>query len=87
VGEGEPLWLDEDREWALALQAYEASLCNGCGQPLSQTTGEHPAEFESDIPDESTGCTALRAGMADYADHPKRESLKFRLIQKTSPNP
>lgn len=35
---GEPLWLDDDRDWALALQAYEADLCHGCGQPLALST-------------------------------------------------
>jgi hypothetical protein len=30
---GESLWLDEDREWALALLDLEADTCPGCGQP------------------------------------------------------
>ena len=33
VADGEPLWLDSDREEALALLALEASECPGCGEP------------------------------------------------------
>lgn len=37
VGEGEPLWLDDDRAWAMALMQVEADTCSGCGQPRSET--------------------------------------------------
>jgi hypothetical protein len=33
VAEGEPLWLDEDRAWALALLEVEADSCPECHQP------------------------------------------------------
>lgn len=33
---GEPLWTDDDRDWAMALLAYEADLCE-CGQPRSES--------------------------------------------------
>ncbi|WP_416976722.1 hypothetical protein [Streptomyces sp. T028] len=35
---GEPLWLDEDREWALALQYIEADVCPDCRQPWQDAT-------------------------------------------------
>ena len=35
---GEPLWLDEDRAWALALTLEENEVCGGCGQPLAECT-------------------------------------------------
>lgn len=34
---GEPLWLDSDRAWALALQSHEASIHDGCGQPVAES--------------------------------------------------
>lgn len=34
---GEPLWLDRDRDYALALQAEEADTC-ACGEPRSTST-------------------------------------------------
>lgn len=33
---GEPLWTDDDRDWAMALLTYEADLCE-CGQPRSES--------------------------------------------------
>jgi hypothetical protein len=35
---GEPLWTDEDREWALALAHVEADVCPDCRQPWSDAT-------------------------------------------------
>lgn len=37
-GPGEPLWLAEDRWWAMALLAVEADTCNSCGQSLTLST-------------------------------------------------
>jgi hypothetical protein len=35
----EPVWTDEDRDWALADLQDQASRCpNGCGLPLEETT-------------------------------------------------
>jgi len=34
----EPLWLETDRSAAMALELYEADLCTGCGQPMSEST-------------------------------------------------
>lgn len=36
-GPGEPLWLDRDREWALALRLVEAENCTGCGHRLEES--------------------------------------------------
>jgi hypothetical protein len=44
VAEGEPLWLDEDRYWALALAEVEADACPDCGQPWGEATDKE-AEF------------------------------------------
>lgn len=38
VAEGEPLWLDEDRYWALALKEVEADSCPDCHQPWGEAT-------------------------------------------------
>ncbi|MFL4904815.1 hypothetical protein ACJ6WF_16910 [Streptomyces sp. MMS24-I2-30] len=38
VADGEPLWLPEDRAWALALAHVEADSCPECGQPWSEAT-------------------------------------------------
>jgi hypothetical protein len=33
-----PEWSDDDRDAALGLAEYEASLCPGCSAPLAETT-------------------------------------------------
>lgn len=38
IGDGESLWLDEDRSWALALLELEADSCPDCGQPWGEAT-------------------------------------------------
>lgn len=38
VADGEPLWLPEDRAWALALAEVEADCCPDCRQPWSEAT-------------------------------------------------
>ena len=38
VQDGEPLWLDEDRAWALALLEAEKNSCPECGQPWDIAT-------------------------------------------------
>ena len=38
VQPGEPLWLPEDRAWALALMEVEADSCPECRQPWHEAT-------------------------------------------------
>ena len=38
VAPGEPLWLREDRAWALALLEVEADACPECRQPWGEAT-------------------------------------------------
>ncbi|WP_327337403.1 hypothetical protein OG384_14985 [Streptomyces sp. NBC_01324] len=45
VAPGEPLWIEEDRAWALALAEVEADTCPDCGQPWSEAT-DPVNEFE-----------------------------------------
>lgn len=38
VEQGEPLWLPEDRAWALALLNVEGDCCPECRQPWGEAT-------------------------------------------------
>lgn len=40
----DPEWSLEDRALVDAVQAYEADLCPGCGQPLSESLHGHGGE-------------------------------------------
>jgi hypothetical protein len=37
-GPGEPLWTQEDRDWARALLDVESESCPDCGQPWAQSS-------------------------------------------------
>ena len=59
-------WSDKDRAFALALTAYEADLCGGCGQPMSRSSGDHPHDYDI----RTTRCM----GCAEIEEH--RDSSK-----------
>lgn len=47
---GEPLWLDEDRAWAMALMDVEADSCPDCRQPWSEATDpDNEFEYEATL--------------------------------------
>ncbi len=68
VEPGEPLWLDDDRAWALALLQVEADS-HTCGQPLSETLkAENGEAYTVDVKGTCAACYALEAkahGMPD----------------------
>ncbi|MER6435420.1 hypothetical protein ABT275_03525 [Streptomyces sp. NPDC001185] len=50
VGEGEPLWLPEDRYWAFALAEVDADRCPDCGQPWGEATSPKNEEsYRADL--------------------------------------
>ena len=51
-------WSARDRAFALALTVYEADLCNGCGKPMSLTSGKHPHDYEVETT-KCVGCEEL----------------------------
>ncbi|MGH3010179.1 MAG: hypothetical protein ACRDLM_12345 [Gaiellaceae bacterium] len=77
VGDGEPLWLEDDRAWSIALQQVEADECAGCGQPRSETMATTHNERGNIIPAhmyeaETIRCAACRAKdqhLAEVEDH------------------
>lgn len=78
--EHEPDWSEDDRELALALADYEATLCDGHGGPLEQ--GMDPANefaFRGRMKGRCHACTALAvaASQAEGAPHPS--ALKFTV--------
>jgi hypothetical protein len=59
VAPGEPLWLDEDRSWALALAEVERDSCPDCGHAWSEASAIE-TEFEYDV--SLLRCHACAAG-------------------------
>jgi hypothetical protein len=44
-GPGEPLWHDDDREWAIAYETWLAELCRECGTPRHVWNGAKDGEL------------------------------------------
>lgn len=83
VAKGEPLWLDEDRDWALALLEVEADRCDGCGQQRSESMS---IEADSGYRAEKArchSCKAIAEASERWADDGKGLFIKLSKL-KTS---
>lgn len=82
-GPGEPLWLPEDRWWALALLDVESRACRDCGHDLAETT-DREAEFAFHA--EVLRCHACAAGARRVAavqeQGSRTEGLQVRTWRK-----
>lgn len=74
----EPEWSDEDRGYAQALLMYEASLCHGCGHPISES--HDPAHIYAVEEDVCKACQALAV-----VTQMKRE--KYAKVKQVSGKP
>lgn len=67
-------WTQHDSSLAVALTLHEATLCPGCGQPLSESTSpdadlgnRHGAyHYEASLPIRCHACTAVDAAAEPY---------------------
>jgi hypothetical protein len=84
VQPGEPLWLDEDRDWALALAEVEAGACPDCGQDWEQASD--PAN-ESRWGAQLARCHACAAAARAVTSHEKdggdMRGLHVHIIRPT----
>lgn len=77
----EPEWKHEDREAAIALQDYEASLCSGCGQPLQQTSDpDKEFAYKASLPIRCHYCTASGRGQEAYEKTEHPHALHFPVM-------
>ena len=74
VAPGEPAWLAEDMELALAWQREKDLTCSGCGQPVDESTAAENARAYQVNEGVCYACAALswrqdalREGEADLA--------------------
>lgn len=80
VGPGEPLWLEEDRAWALALAQVEAEQCPGCGQPLAETTDPGAQYAYQAKITRCHACAAVAREGRDFAEHGETEGLLVQAV-------
>lgn len=83
VGAGEPLWLPDDRWWALALQEAESGLCRDCGQPLTESTHpDHEFSYDASVA-RCHGCTAASRRMKSVQEGgTAQEGLQVRVFRR-----
>lgn len=72
----EPEWTDQDREAAIALQEYEAGLCPGCQEPMSETTDPaNEGRYRTDLPIRCHRCTMAEIARDVHQDKPQASAL------------
>lgn len=76
VKSGEPLWLPDDRAWALAFMDHEADR-GPCGQPHSEST--RPENEDAYTVDEIGFCHACEALRAKAEGVPPGALFSVRL--------
>lgn len=77
----DPLWSDEDLDWAMAELAEAAGRCPDCQHPLSETTSpDAEGEYVAPLPTRCHACTALEQRRAEYVQSPP--GLLFAVERK-----
>ena len=80
---GEPLWLAEDRWWALALQALEADSCKSCGVSLSISTSIDGEDAFDAEPVTCHGCRMAASRVKVLQDQGSRmEGVQMRVWRR-----
>lgn len=87
----EPLWLDDDRAWAIALLELEADIHPPCGHPLSETTAVDPVTklplhtYVMDLPSLCGACNVLNAELDDpaWAEQGNARAHVFTVLKTT----
>jgi hypothetical protein len=76
----EPEWDETERAWGMTLTDVEADVCNGCGQPLSESlTLEAYEGYESGPPATCQGCKALHRRQREYEEDKDVRALRFSV--------
>ncbi len=73
VAPGEALWTETDRVYALALLAYEADVCAGCGGSREETMQPESEGMYTGEAYKCHGCAAV-ARASDRFSGPKDDS-------------
>jgi hypothetical protein len=73
-------WDEQQRGWMLALSAYEASRCQGCGGDVTETFDiNNTFAYYVDAPHVCHACAAIERAMDSYskAGHTTGASLRW----------
>jgi uncharacterized cysteine cluster protein YcgN (CxxCxxCC family) len=71
-------WGSTGRALAVALTDYEASLCDGCGQPVHLSMDpENEGHWVAPLPMRCHACTVIAHRVKDYEKADAPDALKF----------
>ncbi|NUP49013.1 MAG: hypothetical protein HOW97_17160 [Catenulispora sp.] len=82
VAPGDPLWTDDDRDWAMALMTYEADLCT-CGQPRSESMNADNEFAYAAEPLRCHACKAIARGSESFASANDAAGLFISVTKRT----
>lgn len=74
----------EDQALILAFEAYEQTLCDGCGHPMSESTAKaNEYRYATGLPVRCHACTAIGQASDALPDHtPQPQALRFGVHLK-----
>lgn len=75
---GEPLWLPDDLEWALAYESYLAGLCEGCR--TQRSTWENVKEGELPFVGQVVSCRGCEEVADTENEIPEEERKPHRRV-------
>ena len=71
-------WTEDDRQAAVELLNYEASLCPKCRNPLAESTiRENEFRYKVDPPKRCHACTAIDGMAQTYEESPAPDALFY----------
>lgn len=79
------MWLDDDREWALAAHLNAVDTCGGCGQPFSESIDPANEGRYATTAMRCHACASLGASTAaalDGVDPKHTRGLTFHVHHK-----
>lgn len=77
-GPGETLWTDEDLDWAIAYEAYKATLCPQCGTDHSLWAADSDAFVA--IPTRCPGRQAIALAEKEIPEEERNQGAYAALI-------
>lgn len=77
-------WTHHDRTLALALSAFEADLCSGCGHPMDESMDpDNERAYFAPAPHRCHACTAIAVKTDEYIEVPHYTNvLRFNAEKK-----
>lgn len=79
-------WTHHDRVLALALAAYEADLCSGCGQPMTESMDpDNERGYVAPPPHRCHACTAVAERAEEYQQVPHAHQVLRFNAEKRAP--